>query len=114
MSFVLFITWSSIPTDFAIAAEMGKPAKEELEQAAQKLAKLSDGLEEAVKEIPRDTFDPKAIIKKVGEDPEKLFEWVRDHTFWVPYRGSLRGPTGVLMDRLGNSLDRSFLLAELL
>ena len=44
----------------------------------------------------------------------KLFEWVRGSPYWVPYRGSLRGPTGVLMDRLGSSLDRSLLLAELL
>ena len=63
---------------------------------------------------PRDTFDPKAIVEKVGNDPAKLFEWVRDNTYWVPYRGSLRGPIGVLMDRLGNSLDRALLLAELL
>jgi hypothetical protein len=68
----------------------------------------------ADRDIPRDTFDPQAIIERVGRDPEKLFAWVRDNTFWVPYHGSLRGPTGVLMDRLGNSLDRSLLLAELL
>ena len=68
----------------------------------------------AEKEIPRDTFDPQAIIDKVGKDPNKLFEWVRDNTYWVPYRGMLRGHVGVLMDRVGSSLDRSLLLAELL
>ena len=32
------------------------------------------------KEIPRDTFDPKAILDKVGRDPVKLFEWAaRSH-----------------------------------
>ena len=70
--------------------------------------------EAAAREIPRNTFDLQAVINEVGRDSEKLFTWVRDHTFWVPYRGSLRGPVGVLMDRLGNSLDRALLLAELL
>ena len=50
----------------------------------------------------------------MGRDPDKLFSWVRDNTYWVPYQGCLRGPIGVLMDRLGSSLDRALLLAELL
>lgn len=64
--------------------------------------------------LSRDTFDSTAVIAKVGKDPVKLFEWVRDNTWWVPYQGCLRGSTGVLMDRIGSSLDRSLLLAELL
>lgn len=71
-------------------------------------------LEAAEKSIPRDTFDPRAIVDKVGSNPDDLLKWVRDNTYWIPYRGALRGPAGVLMDRLGNSLDRSLLLAELL
>jgi len=71
-------------------------------------------LEAAAKAIPRDTFDPLAIVNTVGKDRSALLAWVRDQTYWVPYRGALRGPTGVLMDRLGNSLDQSLLLAELL
>jgi hypothetical protein len=62
----------------------------------------------------KNTFDGQTVILEVGTDPIKLFEWVRDNTFWVPYQGSLRGAAGVLMDRLGNSLDRSLLLADLL
>lgn len=65
-------------------------------------------------QIPRGSFDPQAIIQKVGREPEALADWVRKNTFWVPYRGALRGATGVLLDRMGNSLDRSLLLAELL
>jgi hypothetical protein len=68
----------------------------------------------AAAEIPRETFDPDAIVRKVGNAPDDLADWVRENTSWVPYRGALRGPTGVLMDRVGNSLDRSLLLAELL
>jgi hypothetical protein len=43
-----------------------------------------------------------------------LFAWVKANSFWIPYRGVLRGPVGVLMDGRGNSLDRSLLLADLL
>ena len=50
----------------------------------------------------------------VGKDPEALRRWVVTQTRWVPYRGCLRGAIGVLMDRRGNHLDRSLLLAELL
>ena len=87
-----------------------------------KLEKMFDALEEARKEIPRETFDPKVIIdgqpevgfEGVGKDPIRLFEWVRDNTYVVPYRGVLRDYQGVLMDRVGNSLDRSLLLMRLL
>jgi transglutaminase-like putative cysteine protease len=68
----------------------------------------------ADRELSRLTFDVNAVAAKVGNDPVKLFEWVRENTFFVPYRGVLRGPSGVLMDRVGNSLDRSLLLADLL
>ncbi len=91
-----------------------EPSPEELAKIADEMEKAFDALAAAAKEIPRDTFDPQAIVDHVGRDPVKLFEWVRDNTFWVPYQGALRGPTGVLMDRLGNSLDRALLLAKLL
>lgn len=84
------------------------------EQVADKLEKLFPMLEKAEREIPRDTFDMQAVINKVGKDPQKLFEWVRDNTYFVPYRGLLRGDKGVLMDRLGNSLDRAMLLYAML
>lgn len=68
----------------------------------------------AKKDVRRETFDPRAIVGQVGNDAGKILEWVRENTYWVAYRGALRGSTGVLMDRLGNSVDRSLLLAELL
>ncbi len=71
-------------------------------------------MERVKPQIPRVTFDPAAIVQQVGKDPAALFEWVRDKTFWIGYRGALRGAQGVLMDRLGNSLDRSLLLCALL
>lgn len=84
------------------------------EQVAVRLEALFQILEGASKSQPRQTFDPETAIAAVGRDPLQLFRWVRDETFLVPYRGILRGPRGVLMDRLGNSFDRSLLLVELL
>jgi hypothetical protein len=84
------------------------------EQIADRLDKLFSIVAEADRRIPRDTFDPQAVIDKTGKDPNKIFEWVRDQTYFVPYRGLLKGEKGVLMDRLGNSLDRALLLYNLL
>jgi hypothetical protein len=61
-----------------------------------------------------ESFEVQAVTRNVGRDPVALFQWVRDQTIWTPYHGSLRGETGVLMDRMGNSLDRALLLAALL
>lgn len=65
-------------------------------------------------ELPTESFDPRAISRAAGEDPAKILDWVTRRTALVPYQGALRGPVGVLMDRVGNSVDRSLLLAELL
>jgi hypothetical protein len=64
--------------------------------------------------VPRETFDLDHVAAQVGRDPVKLHTWVREHITWVPYRGSLRGPRGTLMDHSGNSLDRALLLVRLL
>jgi hypothetical protein len=81
---------------------------------------LTDDLKQVIDDLqaydaraPRDSFDPEAVVDRVGRDPIKLFEWVRDNTDLVPYQGSLRGSVGVLMDRVGSSLDRALLLAQL-
>jgi hypothetical protein len=78
------------------------------------LDKSLRAVEDGDRETPRDSWDPEYIVKTVGRDPQRLFAWVRDNTYWIPYRGALRGPAGVLMDRQGNSLDRAILLATLL
>jgi hypothetical protein len=93
--------------------QAGQPGAQ-LQQTADQVERLLAAIEASAAEIPRDTFDPGAIVELVGGDPGDLFEWVRDETYLVPYRGVLKGPVGVLMDRLGNSLDRALLLHELL
>jgi hypothetical protein len=71
-------------------------------------------LADAERDMPRDRWDPAWVVRQVGRHPDSLRRWVAERTAWVPYRGALRGGVGVLMDRRGNSLDRSLLLSELL
>jgi len=77
-----------------------------------------DRLLKAIDTIDREGLEaetePTALARRLGPDPENAFQWVRNSTVWAPYRGTLRGPVGVLMDRTGNSLDRSLLLAAML
>jgi hypothetical protein len=95
-------------------AEDTLPSEEELNQTAEKMENLFDDLESSMERTPRDTIDPQSVADKLGSDPESLFNWVKDNTYYVPYRGCLRAAVGVLMDRLGNSLDRALLLHRLL
>jgi len=98
----------------ATALQSLELTEEEIDQVLEGLKKLNRAILQASQEILRDTFDPQAVVDNVGEDLKSLFEWVRDETVLVPYQGTLRGHTGVLMDRCGNSLDRALLLHELL
>ena len=102
---LLLISWTPGARGQAGPASQPINARENLERAFAVLDK-------AAAAIPADTFDPLAVVTKIGAHPDELFAWVRDNTRWLPYRGALRGPVGVLMDRGGNSLDRSLLLAE--
>jgi hypothetical protein len=78
------------------------------------LGMLADIVVAEVNDLPRAEFDPGALVEKIGKDPQELFIWVRDRTYWVPYRGLLRGSKGVMLDRVGSSLDRAVLLGDLL
>jgi hypothetical protein len=75
---------------------------------------LTDLIVAEANELPRAEFDTEALVASLGKDPQKLFEWVRDRTFWAPYRGLLRGGKGVMLDRVGSSVDRAVLLGDLL
>jgi len=78
------------------------------------LGALVDLIAAEAADLPRPEFDPAALAEKLGKDPRAHFEWVRDHTWWAPYRGLLRGSKGVMLDRVGSSLDRAVLLGDLL
>jgi hypothetical protein len=96
---------------------LGAPAfdaPEERRAFVERIDRVLAALEAARRDLPRDAFDIQGVLETAGRDPVKLHEWVRDRTVWLPYAGTLRGATGVLLDRSGNSLDRSLLLADLL
>lgn len=78
------------------------------------LARSLDAVQAALADLPRDSFDVEAILDDEGTEAQALYGWVQDRTTLVPYRGLLRGPRGVMMDRVGNGLDRSLVLYELL
>src|SRR5919106_2013735 len=71
-------------------------------------------IEEGDRAAARDRWDLDYAADLLGPDPAVHLDWVRSRTVLVPYRGVLRGPVGVLLDRQGNSLDRALLLATLL
>lgn len=75
---------------------------------------LAAAAERSLDELDRTRFDLVALHRALGDDPETIFRWVRENTRWVPYRGALKGPVGVLLARQGNTLDRALLLARLL
>lgn len=95
-----------------IAADSGVEGK--LQGQATALDALVDLVVAEAAELPRAEFDPAALAAKLGRNPQAHFEWVRDHTWWAPYRGLLRGSQGVMLDRVGSNLDRAALLGDLL
>ncbi|MGF1626742.1 MAG: hypothetical protein ACFCVH_17815 [Alphaproteobacteria bacterium] len=94
------------------------PAGSASETEAYALADSVEGIAAVLdaiwRDAPRTRFDPLAVLQPAGVSIEALTAWVEREVALVPYRGSLRGARGTLMDRYGNSLDRSLLLAELL
>src|SRR5688572_11214960 len=53
------------------------------------LPALVDAVVAEAGDLPRAEFDPAALAKLLGKDPRAHFEWVRDRTWWAPYRGLL-------------------------
>ncbi len=91
-----------------------QPSAKSPEARLQELDRNLQAVETSARTAPRDRWDVDHVVTQVGRDPRKLFAWVRSNASWIPYRGVLRGPAGVLMDGQGNSLDQALLLATLL
>lgn len=122
LMFVLFmvIAWTGWARVGALA-DAPAPATRPDDLSPQEYLRRADQIERGIKagsealgKIPREHFDPAAVLQRIGAEPDALTAFVRDQTAWIPYLGALRGAVGVLMDRRGNSLDRSLLLADLL
>jgi hypothetical protein len=81
-------------------------------------AELACGIEPALLRDTRDanSTDPFIIAKaaELGNDPERLFAFVRDEIGFESYQGSLRGARGTLWSKAGNALDQASLLIALL
>lgn len=107
---VMALIWSGVLPALAQSQADEEGAIRFVQQVSRSLEAIEDGEREA----PRDRWDPQYVVDTVGIEPADLYAWVRDEVEWMPYPGALRGPTGVLMDRVGNSLDQALLLAELL
>ncbi|WP_445005569.1 hypothetical protein [Halomonas mongoliensis] len=80
----------------------------------QRVLSLDRAVRDAYDELPWETLRVTDAQQAVGRDPGGLFAWVRDETRWLPYAGELRGADGVMLDRMGSSLDRALLLAALM
>jgi hypothetical protein len=106
---MLFVASGFVPALAQAATE-----EEDALRLAQLIGRSLTAIEDGERDGPRDRWDPQYVVDTVGIEPADLYSWVRVNVGWVPYEGALRGPAGVLMDRLGNSLDQSLLLAELL
>jgi hypothetical protein len=55
-----------------------------------------------------------ARAAELGNDPERIFAFVRDRIGYESYQGSLRGARGTLWSKAGNALDQASLLIALL
>ncbi|MEZ5665953.1 MAG: hypothetical protein R3F55_00650 [Alphaproteobacteria bacterium] len=102
---------SGPPAAATPVAAVADPSPTDLPDGLEALADALDGVR---RDASRDRFDLDAVPLPAGAPVEAVTAWVADQTALVPYRGSLRGARGTLIDRTGNSLDRALLLAALL
>ena len=106
------ILWLPVP-DLQDGADPAPPSQaEEFLREAQTTLRPLNRLSAL---LPREPLEPEDLVDRVlgktADDVDALTEWVSRSVCWLPYHGALRGPRGVLIERRGNSLDQSLLLA---
>ena len=84
------------------------------ESAESRLLELESVLDYVELSLDHSVFQPQALAERLGPDPDMIARFMQTQIALRPYWGILRGARGVLIDRLGNSLDRSVLATELL
>lgn len=107
-------TASAPGSDGAATADLTAAKNGESQARVKDMGSLVDLIVAEAANLPRSEFDAAALTASLGNEPQKIFDWVRDRTWWAPYRGLLRGATGVMLDRVGSNLDRAVLLGDLL
>lgn len=115
LTVLLALAWSGVTR--AAEAAGGGAAKPLTEADRAALVDTLDRVFKVVQAFDEENaaeLEPAGVVRLVGKDPQALLKWAQSNTYWVPYQGLLRGSSGVLMDHLGNSLDRSLLVADLL
>jgi len=60
------------------------------------------------------TPEIRAKALELGNNPVKIYEWVRNNVEYEPYYGSLKGAQQTLMEKSGNDYDQASLLIALL
>lgn len=88
-----------------------RPAPPDIERP-----RLPHLLPDDLAETPEVQFTPEIIAKaqELGNNPVKIYEWVRNNIEFVPTWGSVQGAQMTLLTRQGNSFDTASLLIALL
>jgi hypothetical protein len=81
---------------------------------SQILAKIDAVAEYLQDRLADDVYDLEGVALSLGPDPNDLAKFVKADIAYRPYWGALKGEHGVLLDRVGNALDQSLLLAGLM
>lgn len=93
-------------------AETGNPAGNP-ERLAAGLDATAAALDRIAAVAPDADGIPEALAATIEGGPEALTDWVATHIAHGVYRGALKGASGTIEDRRGNSLDRALLIAAL-
>jgi hypothetical protein len=94
------------------AADEPDPAM--LEKLAGVYERLGSMAREEMRRAGGAPWDWRGQAALLGNDPERIFEFVRDAIGFEPYEGVLRGSEGVMIARSGNALEQAQLLAAML